>query len=169
MMKRSHTGKKATTFFLSLIFITCFSSLSFAATDSEGWTSLKRNVFINNQSLVYPATDRVSLWVKIVPESDSDLMYAVRNNLIEKGKLYQANLYEYSGYLSEIDCSKRRHREVMSILYDVDKNILLSEEHPRVSWSDISPGSRFEVVFEAVCEGQQPEVTRERFVISSGC
>ena len=41
-------------------------------------------------------------------------MYEARDHLMQDGKEYQALKYDYSGLLSEIDCSGKRHRELIS-------------------------------------------------------
>ncbi|HXX56562.1 MAG TPA: hypothetical protein VEI96_01010 [Thermodesulfovibrionales bacterium] len=123
----------------------------FAEEYSEGWISLKKDVFINGQSIAYPSVDRVSLWVKIVPDSESAFLLEARSQLMAKGREDQALSYDYTGFLSEIDCLRKRHRELITILYDVNKNILHSVDHPQASWEAISPESSFHLIEMAVC------------------
>ena len=120
--------------------------------DSEGWTSLQEGLYINEKSLSRSTDGTVSLWVKMVPEEGSGLMYEARNHLMQDGKVYQALKYDYTGLLSEIDCSRRRHRELIIIMYDVNKNIVHSLETSAASWKDIPPESNFELVLAAVCD-----------------
>jgi hypothetical protein len=87
----------------------------------------------------------------MVPEEGSELMYEARSHLMEDGKEYQALKYDYTGFMSEIDCSRKRYRELMTIMYDVNKNIVHSVETSPASWKDISPESSLEVVVAAVC------------------
>ena len=124
---------------------------AFASVDSEGWTSLRKDLYINGKSIAYPSGHTVSLWVKIVPERGSDLLFEAQKQLMDKGRNDKAISYEYTGYLSEIDCAKKKHREFTTILYDINKNIINSENHSPASWNDISPGSSFNLVETAVC------------------
>jgi hypothetical protein len=119
--------------------------------DSEGWTSLQEGLYINEKSLSRSAGGRVSLWVKIVPEEGSALMYDTRNHLMQDGKVYQALKYDYTGLLSEIDCSQKRYREVITIMYDVNKNIVHSAETSSALWKNISPENSLDLVLAAVC------------------
>ncbi len=142
----------------SLIFISfTFGAGTFAAEDSQGWTSLRKDVYINMKSIAFTCGSTVSLWVKIVPEEDSDaVLVEAREQLMKKGRDDKALAYLYSGFLTEIDCSKNSHRELITILYDANKNIIHSEDHPQASWVTISPGSSFHLVQKAVCEKSLP-------------
>jgi hypothetical protein len=124
---------------------------AFAEEYSERWISLREDVFINGQSIAYPSVDRVSLWVKIVPDSENALLLEARSQLMAKGRDDQALSYDYTGFLSEIDCLKKRHRELVTILYDINKNIIHSVDHSQASWEDISPESSFHLIEMAVC------------------
>jgi hypothetical protein len=139
----------AAAIFLSVIL---FSARTDALADRDGWTSLKKDVYINKKSMAYTSADTVSLWVKIIPGQRSELLSEEQGRLTDKGKLRQALLYEYTGYLSEIDCARKRHREFVAILYDVNKNIIDSVEYSRASWKDILPESSFQLVQTAVCD-----------------
>ena len=147
-MRKLKTGKLAMAFIF--IFVAAGSGYC-AGVDSEGWTSLEKGLYINEKSLSRSDDGTINLWVKIVPEEGSDLMYEARDHLMKDGKVYQALRYDYTGLLSEIDCSGKRHRELITIMYDVNKNIVHSEETPSASWKDISPESSLEVVVAAVC------------------
>ncbi len=122
-----------------------------AAEDSEGWTSLNEGLYINGRSIARTTADTVSLWVKIVPGEGSELQREAIGLLMDRGKRYQALAYTYTGYLSEIDCSRNRHRELITILYDINKNIVLSLERPSALWEPISPESSFLLVRSMVC------------------
>ena len=146
--------KKAWTITFAIFLIFSFFASgndAFASVDSEGWTSLKKDLYINKKSIAYPSDHIVSLWVKIVPDRGSDLLFEEQKQLMDKGRNDQAIVYEYTGYLSEIDCVKKRHRIFTTILYDINKNIINSEDHAPASWNDISPGSSFNLVETAVC------------------
>jgi len=119
--------------------------------DSESWTLLQEGLFINEKSLSRSGDNTVSLWIVMVPEEGSELMYEARSHLMEDGKEYQALKYDYTGFMSEIDCSRKRYRELMTIMYDVNNNIVHSVETSPASWKDISPESSLEVVVAAVC------------------
>ena len=145
-------GLKTVKLAMSFIFIFFAAGNGFCSgADSEGWTSLQDGLYINSKSISRSDDGKISLWVKIVPEEGSDLMYNARNHLMEDGMDYQALKYDYTGLLSEIDCSRKRHRELMNIMYDVNKNIVHSAETSPASWKDISPESSLEVVVAAVC------------------
>ncbi|MCL5021826.1 MAG: hypothetical protein M1497_00370 [Nitrospirae bacterium] len=124
---------------------------AFAGKDSEGWTSLTADVSIKKKSIVREPGDTVSLWVRIVPGEHCDLMFDARSRLTAKGRNDLALAYDYTGFLSEIDCSKKKHRELVTILYDVRRNIVDSLQQFRTAWSDIVPGSSFDSVQMAVC------------------
>lgn len=137
---------------LSLTFILfAAGNIAFASVDSEGWTSLKKDLYINGKSIAYPSGNTVSLWVKIVPDRGSDMLFDAQKQLMDKGRNDQAVAYEYTGYLSEIDCTKKRHRIFTTILYDINKNIINSEDHSPASWNEIFPESSFHLVATAVC------------------
>jgi hypothetical protein len=143
---------KVVKFVISFAFIFFANTFAaFADVDSEGWTSLREGLYINEKSLSRSTDDKVSLWVKIVPKEGSSLMYDARNHLMQDGKVYQALKYDYTGSLSEIDCSRKRHRELISIMYDVNKNIVHSEETSQASWKDIPSESTLDLVLAAVC------------------
>jgi len=135
---------------LTIIFFAAGND-AFASVDSEGWTLLRKDLYINGKSVAYSSGHTVSLWVKLVPDSGSDLMFEAQKKLMDKGRNDQAIAYEYTGYLSEIDCAKKRHRVFSTILYDVHKNIIHSEDHSPAFWNDISPESSFHLVALAVC------------------
>ncbi len=117
--------------------------------DTDGWTSLKKDVFIKKKSITYSSETTVSLWIKVVPGTGSDLPTEARTKLMDKGRDDLA--YEYTGYLSEIDCSKNKHRELIAILYDANKNIIHSVQNEQASWEVIASGSSFEAVHRVVC------------------
>ena len=147
-MRKLRAGKLA----MSFMFIFFAAGNGFCAgVDSEGWTSLQEGLYINEKSLSRSADDKVSLWVKIVPDEDSSLMYDARSHLMQDGKVYQALKYDYTGLLSEIDCSGKRYRELITILYDMNKNIVDSVETPSAFWRDIPPESSLDLVLTAAC------------------
>ena len=127
----------------------------FAGNDPERWTSLKEDVFINQKSAAYTSGHTVRLWVRVAPEKGSDLYWETQKHLMEKGKKYQAGAYEYTGFLSEFDCAKKRHRELMTLHYDNNKNIIDWANHAQARWDETLPESRFDLVQKAVCtEGE---------------
>ena len=121
-----------------------------SAVDSEGLTLLQKGLYINEKSLSRPSDSTVCLWIKIIPEEGSDLMYEARDHLIQDGKEYQALKYEYTGLFSEIDCLSKRHRELITIMYDVNKNIVHYLEDSS-SWKDMPSESSLDLVLLAVC------------------
>jgi len=147
-MRELRAGKLA----MSFIFIFFAAGNGFCSgADSEGWTSLQDGLYINSKSMSRSANGTISLWLKIVPEEGSDLMYNARSHLMEDGMEYQALKYDYTGSLSEIDCSGKRHRELMNIMYDVNKNIVHSLETSPANWKDIPPESSLDLILIAVC------------------
>ncbi len=68
---------------------------AFADEYSDGWIPLREDVYINVQSIAYPSIDRVSLWVKVVPDSESALLVEARNLLMAKGRYEQELSYDY--------------------------------------------------------------------------
>jgi hypothetical protein len=147
-MRKHGAGKLATSFIFILV---AAGNGICAGADSEGWTSLQEGLYINEKSLSRSDEGTVSLWVKIIPEEGSVLMYEARDHLMQDGKVYQALKYDYSGLLSEIDCPRKRHRELITIMYDVNKNIVHSEETLLASWKDISSESTLDLVRTTVC------------------
>jgi len=147
-MRKLKTGKLAMAFIF--IFVAAGSGYC-AGVDSEGWTSLEKGLYINEKSLSRSDDGTINLWVKIVPEEGSDLMYEARDHLMQDGKIYQALKYDYSGLMSQIDCSRKRYRKLMTIMYDVNKNIVHSQETSSASWSDIPTGGSLDLVVAAVC------------------
>jgi hypothetical protein len=165
---------RAITQLIFFTFISFFISFAlgidtFAGKDSEGWTSLKEDVYINGKSIAYPSNHTVSLWVKVVPDEDNDILLEVREQLMNKGRDDKALAYLYSGILAEIDCSKNSHRKLLTILYDANKNIIHSADHPQASWTTITPGSSFHLVQTAVCRESLPVATHKYDVVRSGC
>jgi len=137
--------------------------------DSEGWTLLNKDVYINRRSMAYSDEGTVSLWVKVVPDEDSDVLKQAREQLMNKGRDDKALAYLYSGILAEIDCSRNSHRQLITILYDANKNIIHSVDHHQASWTAISPESSFHLVREAVCEESPPVASQEYEGVRSGC
>lgn len=146
-MRKLKAGKWA--MLLIIIFFAAGNGFC-SGVDSEGWESLQEGLFINAKSISRPSDGTVCLWVKIVPEEGSDLMYEARDHLIQDGKEYQALKYEYTGLLSEIDCLSKRHRELITIMYDVNKNIVHSLEDSS-PWKDMPSESSLDLVLLAVC------------------
>ncbi|MFI5295326.1 MAG: surface-adhesin E family protein [Thermodesulfovibrionales bacterium] len=154
----------------SLMFIFfAFGGGAFAAEDSEGWTSLSKDIYINVRSMAYSRGNAISLWVKIVPDEDSNVLMAARELFMNKGRDDKALAYSYSGLLTEIDCSKNNHRELMTILYDINKNIIHSADHPKAPWETISPGSGLDIVQKAVCDKSLPYAATKNAGVRSGC
>jgi hypothetical protein len=161
--------------FISSLTLLCilfaFVTSAFASEDSEGWTSLRSDVYINMKSMASRYGSTVSLWVKVVPDEDSELLLETRQQFKNKGRDDKALAYHYSGVLTEIDCSTNNHRELITILYDANKNILHSANNPKASWTTISAESRFDLVQRAVCEKLRPFASHqyEGDGIRSGC
>jgi Surface-adhesin protein E len=155
MIVRPSVGKVLIAFMCLVSIVLSGRAVALAGEDSEGWTSLNEGLYINGRSIASTSADTVTVWVKIVPGDGSELQREAIGLLLEKGKKYQALAYRYTGYLSEIDCSKDRHRELMVILYDINKNIVLSLERSSASWETIAPGSSFLPVRSAVCRQER--------------
>ncbi len=128
-----------------------FCSDAIADIGKEGWSLLKEDVYIKKKSIVYPSTTTVSLWIKVVPGKDTGFLSDAPTNLMEKAKGEKALTYDHTGYLTEIDCLKNKHRELVAILYDANNKIIHSVQHDRASWEAIASGSSYEAVQEAVC------------------
>jgi hypothetical protein len=125
---------------------------AFAGKDPEGWTSLREDLLISRNSMTYVSGDTVRLWVRIVPDKESALYAEIEKQLLkEKGRKLPVYAYEYTGFLSEIDCSGKRHRDLMTIHYDSNRNIMQWTDHSSAQWDKISPESRFHLVETAVC------------------
>ena len=131
----------------------CFSTgvNAHSGVDPDGWISIKKDVFIKEKSITRPSDTTVSLWIKVVPGTGTDLLSEARTLLMERDRADLALAYDYTGYLSEIDCSNNKHRELIAILYDGNKNIIHSVQNEQASWDVIASGSSFEAVQEAVC------------------
>ena len=158
---------------ISSVFLMCIlfamAACAFASEDSEGWTSLRRDIYVNMKSMASTYCSTVSLWIKVVPDADSDVLMRAREQLMDKGRDDKALTYLYSGILTEIDCSKNNDRELITILYDANKNILHSVNNPKASWTTISPESSFQLVQRAVCEKSLPVVSHQYEDVRSGC
>ncbi len=117
----------------------------------QGWSPLNKDVSIKKKSIVYPSKTTVSLWIKVVPAKDTGPLSDAGTLLMDKGRDDQALAYDHTGYLTEIDCLKNKHRELIAILYDANSNIIHSVQHEHASWEAIPSGSSYEAVQEAVC------------------
>ena len=169
-MRKDRVLKKVVLFTFMFLLLSFISGIcSFAGEDSEGWTSLKKDVYINGKSIAYQSDHTVSLWVKIIPDEDSDVLLAARELLMSKGRDDKALAYYYSGFLTEINCSENSHRELITIFYDANKNILHSADHSRAAWAAISPGSSFHLVQKAVCDKSSPFASNKNDGVRSGC
>jgi hypothetical protein len=87
----------------------------------------------------------------VVPSPGTDLLTEAYTQLMAKGRADQALAYDYTGYLSEIDCANNKHRELIALLYDANKNIIHSVQHNQPSWEVIASESSFEIVQKTVC------------------
>ena len=123
----------------------------FAGGDAERWTSLREDVLINQKNITYPSANIVRLWVRVAPGKGSDLYWETQKTLMDKGKKYQAGAYEYTGFLAEIDCSRKAHRELMTLHYDNNKNIIDWANHSAPRWNETAQESGFALVQMAVC------------------
>ncbi|MGC2064156.1 MAG: hypothetical protein WA610_14365 [Thermodesulfovibrionales bacterium] len=119
--------------------------------NSAGWVPLKEDIHIRKTSIAYPADNTVSLWIRIEPATETDLLRSAHTLLMEKGRDDLALAYYYTVYLSEIDCGKRRHRELIAILYDTNHNIIHSVQPGQAPWDAIGTGDSFDVVRNSVC------------------
>ena len=147
-MKRHHAVALAAV--LTCIFLPAVAN-ALPGVDPDGWIPLKKDVYIREKSITYLSDATVSVWIKVVPDTGTDLLTEARTQLMNKGRDDLALAYDYTGYLSEIDCEKRRHRELIALLYDANKNIIHSVQHEQPSWEAIASGSSFEVVQRTVC------------------
>jgi hypothetical protein len=135
--------------FAGILFVT--GNDVFAGGDAELWTSLRTDVFINQNNITYPSANMVRVWVRVAPEKGSDLYWETQKHLMDKGKKYQAIAYEYTGFLSEFDCSRKAHRELMTLHYDNNKNIIDWTNHAAPRWNGTVQDSGFALVQMAVC------------------
>jgi len=136
-------------FFFAILFAA--GGDAFAGKDPEGWTLLSENLLISRNSVTYTPGDTVRLWVRIVPDKESALYAEIEKQLKEKGRKSPVYAYEYTGFLSEIDCSGKRHRNLMTIHYDSNRNIMHWVDHASAPWDKTSPESSFHLVETAVC------------------
>lgn len=142
----------AATLALSLICIFSSSQTdALSAIERKDWTPLKKDIYIKEQSITRPSDTTVSLWIKVLPGTGTASLADLPSRLIEKGGDDLRFTYDHTGYLSEIDCEKKKHREWIAILYDTHNNIIHSVQHPEPSWDVIASGSSFDVVQKAVC------------------
>jgi hypothetical protein len=136
-------------FFTAILFVA--GGDAFAGRDPEGWTSLREDLLISRNSITYTSGDTIRLWVRIVPDKESAFYAETEKQLREKSGKLAVYAYEYTGFLSEIDCSEKRHRNLMTIHYDSNRNIMQWIDHSSAPWDKISPESRFHLVEAAVC------------------
>lgn len=137
---------------LSLICISVFSRTdALSAIDRIDWTPLKKDVYIKEESITRPSNTTVSLWMKVVPGTDSASLADIRGRLKDTSIDDPRFAYDHTGYLSEIDCKMKKHREWIAILYDTNNKIIHSVQHQEPSWDVIASGSSFDVVQKAVC------------------
>ena len=139
---------------LALLLICIFFSSrtdAFSTRERKDWTPLKKDIYIKEYSITRPSDTTVSLWIKVVPGTGTASLADIRSRLIDKGGDDLRFTYDHTGYLSEIDCEKKKHREWIAILYDTNNNIIHSVQHPEPSWDVIASGSSFDVVQKAVC------------------
>ena len=137
---------------LSLICI-FFSGRTDARSSIDGneWSPLKEDIYIKGESIIRPSDTTVSLWIKVIPGTDTASLADIRGSLLNKIRDNTGFTYDHTGYLSEIDCKEKKHREWIAILYDTNNNIIHSVQHPEPSWDVIASGSSFDVVQKAVC------------------
>ncbi len=88
---------------------------------------------------------------------------------MNKGRDDRALAYYYSGFLTEIDYLNNNHRELVTVLYDINKNIFDSTDHSNASWKTISPENSFHLVHAAVYENSKPVAAYEYAPVRSGC
>ena len=115
-----------------------------------GWVPVKEGVSINARTIVFPSADIVSVWVRVVPEETSEMFARVYRELKRKGKDYKT--YEYTGFLTEIDCAQHRHREVSILHYNKDRNIIYSAARTNAAWVSAADENYFAPVRDAVCD-----------------
>ncbi len=88
---------------------------------------------------------------------------------MNKGRDDKALAYYYSGLLIEMDCSNDSHRELVTILYDINKNILDSADHSKASWKTTPSEGSMQLVHTAVCHGSLPVAANKYVPERSGC
>ena len=136
------------------IMVFCFISLSAAVqtaspSSKQLWTPIGKNVFFNGQTLTHMSGGVHSLWVRIFPEKNSLLYDRSVQKLRDMGKDYTA--LAYIGYLTEIDCSSLRYREISTMFYRKDTNILASLQNQKPHWKEIPDNSMVHDVYRTVC------------------
>lgn len=127
-----------------------------AGIDPGLWIPLKGPLYIDTGSIAYPSINIVSLWVKIVPEKDSEAFTRVREFLRKRGKDHRA--YEYTGFLSEIDCMSKSHRKLSIIHYNKDKNIIYSANDANALWEPIERENGFQLLHTVFCPGREKRI-----------
>ena len=108
---------------LALLLICIFFSSrtdAFSTRERKDWTPLKKDIYIKEYSITRPSDTTVSLWIKVVPGTGTASLADIRSRLIDKGGDDLRFTYDHTGYLSEIDCEKKKHREWIAILYDTN-------------------------------------------------
>lgn len=116
--------------------------------------ALEGEIMVTTSSIVYHPNDIISMWVKIVPEENSRTLTHIQKLL--KGRRKDHRSYEYSSFLSEIDCERRMHRVVSVMHYNKNKNIIHSSNDTNASWIPIDQENGFHILYAAFCsEGRR--------------
>ena len=138
------------------IMIFCLLSLSVyvqksSFADNVLWTPAGNDIYLNEQTLTHISGAVHSLWIRIVPDKDSSLYTRSTQLLRDMGKDHAA--LDYVGYLTEIDCKTVRYREILTMFYRKDKNIIGSLHKEGSPWQEITGDSMITDVYRTVCSG----------------
>lgn len=119
---------------------------------SEGWSRVRDNVFIKEKTITHLSNELHSLWIKVVPAKNSNLLFLSQ---LELKKLQKGDQEpEYLCYLSEIECGSLRHRKISTIYYRKDKNIIASQHNDNAKWESVIENGMIQDVYNTVCRDQ---------------
>lgn len=132
----------------------CLFSISASVQTSSSssnplWTPIGKDIFLNEQTLTHISDAVHSLWVRIFPEKDSLLYNRSVQKLKDMGKDHTA--LAYIGYLTEIDCRNLRYREISTMFYRKDSNIIASLQNQELPWKEIPDNNMVRAVYRTVC------------------
>lgn len=134
------------------IFVICMGiapvCLSAEETDWGG-ISLQGVNTVATSSIIYQPNNIVSLWVRIVPEEDSQALQRIRKMLQSRRR--DSQNYEYSSFLCEIDCVSKEYREVSAIHYNRNRNIILAVNRTNATWSPMTRENGFHMLHLTFC------------------
>jgi len=126
----------------------CLVSVHGYAHAEEDWTLYGITkyfiLFYDRNSITHPSEDVVRLWIKSVSKCNDTKDWPIKDhpNCANDEWLYVLTL-------TEIDCSKKKDRDIKSIGYSKEGTEFLSDETSQ--WSDIILDSYTDFLYRVVC------------------